>query len=238
MKDVHHNASAFSCEPRTQPWLRLEVSALSNSNVQVSELPTDVPILADNPPLDALCIVLLQLPATNIPDSCIFTRPALGFVWLILFTRAVANRDQDRSLASVSGVWLLTRSCACPAQLPPQPKLTGDRLFLHSVRQGRYHPQGRPKAMCLGNRQCKAGIFGPWGRDPPCTSTKFVALWIEQTYYLTSIEWRCRMTLKNSQRALRAYCTMNEFSSMQAPPPPSQPLLMRLNCLAFFFQFV
>ena len=136
MKDVHHNASAFSCEPRTQSWLRLEVSALSNSNVQASELPTDVPILADNPPLDALCIVLLQLPATNIPDSCIFTRPALGFVWLILFTRAVANRDQDRSLASVSGVWLLTRSCACPAQLPPQPKLTGDRLFLHSVRQG------------------------------------------------------------------------------------------------------
>ena len=31
------------------------------------------------------------------------------------------------------------------------------------------------------------------------------------------------MTLKNSQRALRTYCTMNEFSSMQAPPPQSAP---------------
>lgn len=129
--------------------------------------------------------MLLQLHATNIPgfQNHAFPHNLLcAFVWLISFTRAVANRDQDRSLASVSRVWLLNRSCTCPVPPTPQ-KLAGDLLFLCSVRQGgRYHPQGRPKAMCLGNRQCKAGISWPLRTGPSLHLNNKIGSLVKSTY--------------------------------------------------------
>lgn len=134
--------------------------------------------------------LLVQLHVTNIPrfQNHAFPHDLLwAFVWLISFTRAVANRDQDRSLASVSRVWLLNRSCTCPVPPtppPPSQKLTGDRLVIpaQSTPGGRYHPQGRPKAaMCLGNRQCKAGISWPLRTGPSLHLNKIGSL-VNSTY--------------------------------------------------------
>lgn len=107
----------------------------------------------------------------GLSKSRISTRPALSF----RVVDFIHSRRGKQGPGWVLGKALAGSGCLTdPAPAHPayptllQPKLTGDRLFLCSVRQGGgpYHPQGRPKAMCLANRQCKAGISWPLRTGP------------------------------------------------------------------------